>query len=70
MAYLPFFEYFSFTNFLEAASYYADRGLAVFPLLPQSKVPATPNGFKDATTNADQIQAWWSDESPPSVLDN
>jgi len=54
-------ENFIFTNFLEAASYYADRGLAVFPLLPQSKVPATLNGFKDATTNADQIQAWWSD---------
>jgi hypothetical protein len=44
---------------LEMALSYANRGKAVFPLLPRSKTPATPNGFKDATTNADAIRDWW-----------
>ena len=37
---------------LESAKKYANMGIAVFPLKPKSKVPATENGFKDATTMA------------------
>lgn len=33
----------------------------VFPLVPNTKRPATKNGLKDATTDPDQIRAWWSD---------
>jgi len=57
-----------------AALDYAQRGLRVFPLhgigrdgctcrsatcSKAGKHPRTPNGFKDATTDADQIRAWW-----------
>jgi hypothetical protein len=35
---------------LEAAFQYVERGLAIFPCEPDSKRPATPRGFKDAST--------------------
>lgn len=43
----------------DAALAYAIRGWAVFPCLPGSKEPLTPHGFKDATTDAAIITAWW-----------
>jgi hypothetical protein len=43
-----------------AALAYAKQGFRVFPLRPRSKIPATQNGFKDATTNEEQIRQWWS----------
>lgn len=43
----------------ESAAWYAAQGIAVFPLRPGSKVPITPNGFKDATTDSDQVAEWW-----------
>lgn len=47
--------------FLSAALYYAEAlNWLVFPLKPQSKIPLTPHGFKDATRNADQIIQWWT----------
>jgi len=42
---------------------YATLGFAVFPLKPRSKAPATSNGFKSATTDLQQINAWW-DSTP------
>lgn len=42
-----------------AALDYAARGLAVFPLAENSKVPCIAEGFKRATTDAEQIRAWW-----------
>ena len=47
-------------NLKEYALYYAEMGLAVFPLRPGSKKPATATGFKEATTNKDQIEKWWT----------
>jgi hypothetical protein len=44
---------------VNAALWYAEQGLRVFPLRPYRKEPATPNGFKDATTDPDIIRAWW-----------
>jgi Bifunctional DNA primase/polymerase, N-terminal len=38
---------------------YAARGYAVFPCLPESKVPAFPGGFKNGTTNPATIRRWW-----------
>lgn len=38
---------------------YAARGWAVFPLAAGGKLPLTPHGFKDATTNEASIAAWW-----------
>lgn len=43
----------------EWALTYADMGLAVFPLRPKDKRPATENGCKAATTNKQQIADWW-----------
>lgn len=43
----------------EWALKYAEMGLAVFPLKPKDKRPATENGCKAATTDRQQIEAWW-----------
>lgn len=45
----------------DAALLYASWGWPVFPLQPGGKAPATRHGFKDATTNADQIRRWWAE---------
>lgn len=39
---------------------YAGMGLAVFPLQPKDKKPATAHGCKDATTNTEIIENWWN----------
>lgn len=42
-----------------AAEWYVQQGVAVFPLAPGGKVPATRNGFKDATVDLERVRAWW-----------
>ncbi len=44
----------------EAALRYAELGYPVFPCAPGGKLPATANGFKDASADPDQIDAWWT----------
>src|SRR5207302_645515 len=39
---------------------YARRGWAVFPVAPHQKNPLVAEGFKEATTDEDQIVAWWT----------
>lgn len=39
----------------------ASNGVPVFPCLPDLKQPATPNGFHDASTDLDVINAWWTE---------
>lgn len=34
-------------------------GYKIFPLKPNTKEPATRHGFKDATSDVEQIDAWW-----------
>src|SRR5258705_13157334 len=38
----------------------ARRGWPVFPCQPGQKVPATRHGYKDATTDPEQITGWFS----------
>lgn len=42
-----------------AACRLARLGVPVFPCRPNSKAPATPHGFQDATTNTARLEAWW-----------
>ncbi|MCI7304340.1 MAG: bifunctional DNA primase/polymerase [Clostridiales Family XIII bacterium] len=53
---------------LESALTYASMGLAVFPLKFKGKEPATPDGFKSATTDPERIKAWWG--KPPGDKNN
>ncbi len=46
-------------HLVDAALRYAELGYPVFPCAPGGKVPITAHGFKDATTDAAQIEAWW-----------
>ena len=43
-----------------AARALASDGVPVFPVEVNGKRPVTPNGYKDATTDLSQIDAWWS----------
>ena len=45
---------------LDAALAYASRGLAVFPLAEGTKIPCIQGGFTKATTDPEQIRAFWS----------
>ncbi len=45
---------------LHQALAYARRGWPVFPCLPGEKTPATRHGFRDASTDPDQITGWFT----------
>jgi hypothetical protein len=47
------------TEMIDAALNYASLGLPVFPCNCTDKSPLTGHGFYDATTDANQIKAWW-----------
>ncbi len=57
----------TFIPLLESAILYASWGWHVFPCQPRSKIPATPHGFKDATTDERLIRAWWEQNSAYNV---
>jgi hypothetical protein len=44
---------------LRQALAYAARGWPVFPCLPGQKIPATKHGYRDATTDEQQITDWF-----------
>jgi hypothetical protein len=48
---------------LEQALACAARGWPVLPCLPGQKIPATAHGYRDATTDPDQITDWFSSHS-------
>nr|WP_255771949.1 DUF3987 domain-containing protein [Microbulbifer guangxiensis] len=47
-------------NLADAAHDLAQRGFSIFPLAPCGKKPVTSHGFKDATTDTQQISEWWA----------
>lgn len=44
----------------DAAITYAKRGLRVLPLQPRGKLPLTEHGSRDATSDAAELERWWS----------
>ena len=44
---------------LQEALKYAKKGWHVFPVKPGGKKPMYDGGFKQATTDCDQIRKWW-----------
>ncbi|GJJ02776.1 hypothetical protein RugamoR64_33140 [Duganella rhizosphaerae] len=50
----------------EAAQAYARAGFAIFPLVPGRKIPIIAGGFKSASSDLEQIAAWW----PPGSMNN
>lgn len=55
------------SRMLESALEYADRGWNVFPLKPDSKIPLTKSGHLEATTNLNQIEAWWTEQPSANI---
>lgn len=55
------------TDLLNAALRYAELGYPVFPCTPGAKTPITPHGFKDATTDAERIEAWWTEHPTANI---
>lgn len=41
------------------ALWYAQKGWCVFPVKPNTKYPYTENGYKDASSDAEVVKAWW-----------
>jgi len=52
---------------LQAALWYADLGYPVFPCAPGQKTPLTEHGLLDATTDAEQIERWWTEHPSANV---
>lgn len=52
---------------LQAALWYADLGYPVFPCAPGQKTPLTGHGLLDATTDAEQIEQWWTQHPDANV---
>jgi hypothetical protein len=52
---------------LSAALDYAAQDWPVFPCRAADKTPLTPHGFKDATTDPEQIKRWWR-KSPTAMI--
>ncbi|MDS2172397.1 bifunctional DNA primase/polymerase [Nesterenkonia sp. CL21] len=50
-----------------AARQFADAGVPVFPCVPGGKRPLTEHGFHDATTDLDQIAAWWGQHPEANI---
>ena len=52
---------------LKAAAHYAGLGIPVFPCVPGRKEPLTERGLHDATTDAEQIERWWTERPNANV---
>lgn len=53
---------------LGAAISFAVDGIPIFPCNRETKRPYTKNGFKDASTNLDQIEEWWKIKWPAAMI--
>lgn len=53
--------------YLQAARRYIAAGWAVFPCRPGTKRPDTKRGCLDASTDPDQITAWWTEQPNANI---
>lgn len=44
-----------------------EQGWAVFPLVPNTKRPLTPNGFKNASKSAEAVKKWWAEHPNANI---
>lgn len=44
-----------------------EQGWAVFPLVPNTKRPLTPNGFKDASKSVFAVRKWWTEHPDANI---
>ena len=52
---------------LNAALRCARLGYSVFPCQPGGKAPLTPHGFRDASADMKQIEAWWAQHPDANI---
>ncbi len=52
---------------LHAALWYAELGYPVFPCAPGRKAPLTEQGLLEATTDTEQITAWWTQHPDANI---
>lgn len=52
---------------LDSALKYAQSAYPVFPCIPGTKKPMTEHGFKDASTDPEQIRRWWEQTPDANV---
>ncbi|MBE7466789.1 MAG: bifunctional DNA primase/polymerase [Planctomycetes bacterium] len=55
------------TDLPTAARYYAELGYPVFPCIPGTKKPLTKHGFRNASTNLDRVEAWWTEHPQANI---
>ena len=51
----------------EMARGYARDEIKIFPCKPGTKVPLTEHGFKDASSDIEQIDRWWAAEPQANI---
>lgn len=44
-----------------------ESGWSVFPLVPNTKRPLTPNGFKNASKSVEAVRKWWAEHPDANV---
>jgi hypothetical protein len=57
----------SISKLHEAARWYAKHSLPVGPLWPRTKRPLTQHGVKDACTDLQQIERWWTEHPDANI---
>ena len=55
------------TKLHQAARWYVEHGIPVFPLCPRGKKPITQHGFKNSSADPQQVATWWTEHPDANV---